>query len=87
MPFSIENLLFVFRSWHNAITDFTDLLRVDPLNVTARIYRGQANAKMANWSPAVEDLSAAIHLDPLSWEAFYHRACIIRKYDLFHDIT
>lgn len=77
----LKHGLYYFKneSWHNAISDFTDLLRVDPLNVTARIYRGQANAKMQQWTPAVEDLSAAIHLDPMSWEAFYHRACILRK--------
>ena len=67
------------RSWLNAINDFTDLLRVDPLNGSARVLRGRAYASMGQWSPAVEDLSAAIHLDPNNWEAFYHRACILRK--------
>ena len=28
---------------------------------------------------AVQDLSAAVHLDPNNWQAFYHRACIFRK--------
>ncbi|KAL4230368.1 cytochrome c oxidase subunit 1 [Mactra antiquata] len=67
------------KSWGNAINDFTDLLRVDPLNASARVLRGRAYAAMGQWSPAVEDLSAAIHLDPHHWEAFYHRACILRK--------
>ena len=63
----------------NAINDFTDLLRVDPLNSSARVLRGRAYASLGQWAPAVEDLSAAIHLDPNNWEAFYHRGCILRK--------
>ncbi|WAR00024.1 TTC6-like protein [Mya arenaria] len=70
---------FENKSWNNAINDFTDLLRVDPLNASARVLRGRSYAAMGQWSPAVEDLSAAIHLDPGHWQAFYHRACILRK--------
>ncbi|XP_033743076.1 uncharacterized protein LOC117329299 isoform X6 [Pecten maximus] len=70
---------FEIGNWTNAIQDFTDLLKVDPLDASARTYRGRAYAKMQQWSPAVQDLSAAIHLDPLSWQAFFHRACILRK--------
>ncbi|XP_021358969.1 uncharacterized protein LOC110454008, partial [Mizuhopecten yessoensis] len=70
---------FEIGNWTNAIQDFTDLLKVDPLDASARTYRGRAYAKMQQWTPAVQDLSAAIHLDPLSWQAFYHRACILRK--------
>ncbi|XP_060594169.1 uncharacterized protein LOC132748578 isoform X2 [Ruditapes philippinarum] len=70
---------FENKSWGNAINDFTDLLRVDPLNASARVLRGRAYAAMGQWSPSVEDLSAAIHLDPNHWQAFYHRACILRK--------
>ncbi|XP_069130069.1 uncharacterized protein [Argopecten irradians] len=70
---------FEIGNWTNAIQDFTDLLKVDPLDASARTYRGRAYAKMQQWTPAVQDLSAAIHLDPLSWQAFFHRACILRK--------
>ena len=52
---------------------------MDPLNAVGRLYRGRAYAKMSQWSPAVEDLSASIHLDPMNWESFYHRACVLRK--------
>ncbi|XP_052281417.1 uncharacterized protein LOC127878913 isoform X2 [Dreissena polymorpha] len=84
-PFRTDAILkhgmyyFENRSWNNAIHDFTDLLKVDPLNASARVLRGRAYAAMGQWSPAVEDLSAAIHLDPNNWQAFYHRACILRK--------
>ncbi|XP_046576439.1 LOW QUALITY PROTEIN: uncharacterized protein LOC124284394 [Haliotis rubra] len=70
---------FKNRNWNNAINDFTDLIRVDPLNAIAHLYRGQAYASQKLWAPAVEDMSAAIHLNPETWEAFYHRACILRK--------
>jgi len=29
---------------------------------------------------ALRDLSAAIHLDPNGSQAFYHRACLLRRY-------
>lgn len=45
----------------------------------ARMYRGRALAEQNQWNAAVEDLSAAIHLDPKSWQAFFYRACILRK--------
>ncbi|GFN98631.1 tetratricopeptide repeat protein 6, partial [Plakobranchus ocellatus] len=70
---------FENENWTHAVNDFTELLRVDPLNSTAYLYRGRAYAKMNNWVPAVHDLSSAIHLDPYSWQAFYQRACILRK--------
>lgn len=67
------------RNWNTAIQDFTDLLKVDPLNSMARMYRGRALSEQNQWNAAVEDLSAAIHLDPKSWQAFFYRACILRK--------
>jgi regulator of sirC expression with transglutaminase-like and TPR domain len=69
----------VNRNWPSAINDFTELLRVDPLNATGRLYRGLAYSKMSQWTNSVEDLSAAIHLHPDNWQAFYHRGCILRK--------
>ncbi|KAK7097844.1 uncharacterized protein [Littorina saxatilis] len=70
---------FLNENWVSAINDFTELLRVDPLNAEGRLFRGRAHAKMSQWSAASEDLSSAIHLDPRKWEAFYHRACVLRK--------
>uniref|UniRef100_A0A2C9LFL2 Uncharacterized protein n=1 Tax=Biomphalaria glabrata TaxID=6526 RepID=A0A2C9LFL2_BIOGL len=34
---------------------------------------------MMNWVASLQDLSATIHLDPNNWQAFYQRACILRK--------
>lgn len=68
-----------FRMWNNAVSDFTDMLGVEPTSALARTYRGRALAKMNKWTPAVQDLSAAIHFDPNSWLAFYHRGCLLRK--------
>ncbi|XP_076446152.1 uncharacterized protein LOC143283739 isoform X2 [Babylonia areolata] len=85
MPTRIDAIMkhglyyFQNENWPSAINDFTELLRVDPLNSVGRLYRGRAYAKMNQWTPAVEDLSAAIHLDPTNWQAFYQRACVLRK--------
>ena len=35
--------------------------------------------EVTHFQKAVQDLSAAIHLDPNNWEALFHRACIFRK--------
>ncbi|CAL1530862.1 unnamed protein product [Lymnaea stagnalis] len=85
MPYRTDAIMkhgmyyFENQNWGNAVNDFTELLRVDPLNATARLLRGRAYARMNNWVPALEDLSATIHLDPFNWQAFYQRACILRK--------
>ncbi len=68
-----------FRNWQLCVNDFTDLLKQEPMNAAARIYRGRAFSKMKMWNEAVEDLSAGIHLNPTSGEAFYYRGCILRK--------
>ncbi|KAH9523334.1 hypothetical protein Btru_066421, partial [Bulinus truncatus] len=85
MPYRTDAIMkhgmyyFENENWSNAIHDFTELLKVEPLNAKARLLRGRANAKMNNWVQALEDFSAAIHLDPVNWQAFYQRACILRK--------
>ncbi|XP_067848274.1 uncharacterized protein ttc6 [Heptranchias perlo] len=73
--------LFYFENsnWNIAIQEFTTLIKQDGGNAKARNYRGQAYAKQALFREAIEDLSAAIHLDPNCWVAFYHRGCLLRK--------
>ena len=46
---------------------------------TFRSYRGQAYAKMGRTTEALQDLSAAIHLDPNNYENFYLRGAMLRK--------
>lgn len=43
-----------------------------------RTFRGRAYASLKQYESALSDLSAAIHLDPSNWRAFYHRACLLR---------
>ena len=62
-----------------AIKDFTEMLIVEPHNSVARTYRGRACAKQGLYVNAVEDLSAAVHLDPFNSVAFFHRGCLLRK--------
>ncbi|KAK6975950.1 tetratricopeptide repeat protein 6, partial [Biomphalaria glabrata] len=85
MPYHTDAIMkhglyyFENENWGNAINDFSELLKVEPFNVKARIFRARAYAKMMNWVASLQDLSATIHLDPNNWQAFYQRACILRK--------
>ena len=69
----------IFRQWESSVKDFTQLLKQDPTNAEARLYRGRAYSKLKQWNAAVTDLSAAIHLDPNNSKPFYYRACLLRK--------
>ncbi|NXL07253.1 TTC6 protein, partial [Mesembrinibis cayennensis] len=64
-----------------AIQDFTAVIKEDPSNAQARLYRGRAYAKQQQYRNAIQDLAAAIHLDPSCWLAFYYRGCILRQID------
>ena len=67
------------RNWKQAIYDFTDLLKREPLNSRARLMRGQCYESLKDWNNALADYSGTIHLDPKNAKAFYHRGCILRK--------
>ncbi|NXC40978.1 TTC6 protein, partial [Penelope pileata] len=67
--------------WATAIRDFTAVIREDPKNAQARLYRGRAYAKQQKYRNAIQDLSAAIRLDPSCWLAFYYRGCILQEID------
>ncbi|NXG30819.1 TTC6 protein, partial [Dromaius novaehollandiae] len=64
-----------------AIQDFTAVIKEDPTNAQARLYRGRAYAKQQQYRNAIEDLTAALHLDPFCWLAFFYRGCILRHID------
>ena len=72
--------LLVNRKWNSAITDFTELLRQNPTDSRARMYRGRAHTQLKQWEAALEDLSAAVHHNPNNALAYYYRACLLRKY-------
>ncbi|NXU57563.1 TTC6 protein, partial [Turnix velox] len=64
-----------------AIQDFTAVIKEDPSNSLARLYRGRAYAKQQQYRNAIEDLGAVIDLDPSCWLAFYHRGCLLQQSD------
>ncbi|KAF1676418.1 TTC6 protein, partial [Pygoscelis papua] len=64
-----------------AIQDFTAVIKEDPSNAQARLYRGRAYAKQQQYRNAIQDLAAAVHLDPSCWLAFYYRGCMLRQID------
>ncbi|NXI46447.1 TTC6 protein, partial [Galbula dea] len=64
-----------------AIQDFTAVIKENPSNAQARLYRGRAYAMQQQYRKAIEDLAAAVHLDPSCWLAFYYRGCILQQID------
>ena len=79
--YEFNNVIFLPPSnWQASINDFTELLKTDPHDGKARLYRGRAYAKLKAWNHAVEDLSAAVHLDPQNYLALYYRGCILRRW-------
>lgn len=44
-----------------------------------RTYRGRIYSKLGQFEKSIEDFSLAVHLDPSSWLAFYHRGCLLRE--------
>jgi len=59
-----------------SIAAWTDTLRLDPKNVSARINRGMALAEKGDYDRAVADLTEAIRLDPRNAQAYASRGVI-----------
>ncbi|XP_035395143.2 tetratricopeptide repeat protein 6 [Cygnus atratus] len=57
-------LLLHLDQYHEAIRQFTNAIKIDPLNVRAYLCRAQAYHKIHNLSNAVKDMNRAIHLYP-----------------------
>ena len=68
-----------FRQWQLAIQDFSNVLRFNPLNTEALLYRGSAYVKLHQWQDALIDFSSVIHLDPQNYVAYFKRGCLLRK--------
>jgi tetratricopeptide (TPR) repeat protein len=68
------------NNWHYAIVDFTELIANCPKNQSkARLYRGKCNLNLGEYQEALNDFGIAIHLNPMDWESYYHRGCLLRK--------
>ncbi|XP_040528610.1 tetratricopeptide repeat protein 6 isoform X1 [Gallus gallus] len=57
-------LLLHLDQYYEAIQQFTNAIKIDPLNVRAYLCRAQAYHKIHNLSNAVKDINRAIHLYP-----------------------
>ncbi|XP_015720531.1 tetratricopeptide repeat protein 6 isoform X2 [Coturnix japonica] len=57
-------LLLHLDQYYEAIRQFTNAIKIDPLNVQAYLCRAQAYHKIHNLSNAVKDINRAIHLYP-----------------------
>ncbi|OXB83948.1 UNVERIFIED_CONTAM: hypothetical protein H355_009432 [Colinus virginianus] len=78
-------LLLHLDQYYEAIRQFTNAIKIDPLNVQAYLYRAQAYHKIHNLSNAVKDINRAIHLYPDKAELQILRGqylMLLKKYEL-----
>ncbi|CAF3176026.1 unnamed protein product [Rotaria sp. Silwood2] len=75
-----KHAMYYFNSnnYDYAVGDFTELLKRQSDHVTARLYRGLSYFYLEYYQLALADFSATLHYDPSNWEAYYHRACLLR---------
>ncbi|KAJ3416949.1 cytochrome c oxidase subunit 1 [Chytridiales sp. JEL 0842] len=70
---------FQRQLWDDAIQAFTKLIKLNPLNGQAYLYRGRAHAFLAQWDESLRDLTMAIQLAPDRAEVFFHRGCLLSE--------
>ena len=61
------------RDWNNAITHYTEALRLKPSYAEAYFKRGNAYLHMEKYNRALKDYDEAIRLNPQSAAAYYNR--------------
>ncbi|ORY43266.1 hypothetical protein BCR33DRAFT_738575 [Rhizoclosmatium globosum] len=79
---AIHNLAvysFQRQLWEDGIMAFTKLIKLNPENGQAYLYRGRANAYLAKWDEALRDLTLAIQLAPDRADVFFFRGCLLRE--------
>lgn len=60
------------NDFKKAVAEFTKCLQLQDFK-NAYLYRGQANYKMKEYSPALADLNQVINKDEKNWDAYYWR--------------
>lgn len=60
------------NDYKKAVAEFTKCLQLQDVK-NAYLYRGQANYKLKEYSPALSDLNQVINKDEKNWDAFYWR--------------
>jgi tetratricopeptide (TPR) repeat protein len=63
------------RAYEQAITDFTETIRLDENNVVAYLDRGVTYAQKGDYDKAIADFTEAIRLDPNFAVAYNDRGC------------
>lgn len=63
----------------DAFTNYSELIRIDPYDHQAYIYRGAVRAARLEFQDALQDLNQSIALFPKNPEAFYQRGLINKK--------
>ena len=83
-----SNILVLFKTaryqfgkgmYQTAIDNISTILLREPRNTDALCLRGRSYSMLHAYPESLRDFSAAIHYNPVSFIAFYHRACIMRK--------
>jgi tetratricopeptide (TPR) repeat protein len=70
---------FQRQLWDDSIQAFTKLIKLNPLNGQAYLYRGRAQAFLARWDESLRDLTIAIQLAPDRAEVYFHRGCLLME--------
>lgn len=61
------------RNYREAVSDADEVIRTDPTNIDARIYRGYAYSTLGNYRAAVADFTKVLELDPKNLDAYFGR--------------
>jgi tetratricopeptide (TPR) repeat protein len=69
------NQRFQFIQYDQALADFAEAIRLDPLSALAYLGRAKCLLVKEHQDLAMADLNEAIRLDPTLADAFYERAC------------
>ena len=83
-----SNVLVLFKTaryqfskgmYQSAIDNVSTILQREPRNTNALCLRGRCHSMLHAYLDSLKDYSAAIHYNPVSFIAFYHRACLMRR--------
>ncbi|MGC4022782.1 MAG: tetratricopeptide repeat protein [Cyclobacteriaceae bacterium] len=64
---------FETKDYSGAISDFTDVLKLNPKSILAYAYRGHAKMNLKNYQGAIDDFNKAIELNPRFDAAYVDR--------------
>ena len=62
------------HQYDQAISDFTDALKINPKDTYAYYYRGIAYGERNQYDQAIDDFTKALEIDPKAAGTYYHRA-------------